>query len=112
VTRVTRLIGPRVLLPTFHHVATDRAVWKTGHSRREGGDRLVGSKTPEGLKARVYIDHRFQRTRVEGSSTAGKSTPGESAGGKFETSEARNAEMIHSRSICGRTPVDRSGTPG
>jgi hypothetical protein len=61
-------------LPTFLHVATDHAVQKTGHSRREGGDRLVGSKTPEGPKARVYIDRRFQRTRVEGSLTAGKTT--------------------------------------
>jgi hypothetical protein len=84
------------LLPAFHHVATDRAVWKTGHPRRERCVRLHWVETPEG-KAGVYIDHRFQRTRVEGSSTSGESTPGENAGGKFETSEARSTEMIHSR---------------
>ena len=35
-------------LPTFLHMATYRVDRKTGHSRSEGGDRLVGSKTPEG----------------------------------------------------------------
>jgi hypothetical protein len=75
-------------LPTFHNVATDCSIWKTGHSKREGGDRLVGSKNLEGLKVEVYIDRRFQRTRIEGSSTVGKSTLGESAGGNFETSES------------------------
>jgi hypothetical protein len=82
-------------LLTFFHMVIHRAVWKTGHPRREMCVRLHWVETPEGLKAGVYIDHQFQRTHIEGLSNAGENTPGENAGGKFETFEAQSTETIH-----------------
>jgi hypothetical protein len=69
---------------------------ETGHSRGERCDRLhwvENYRRPEGQSTYRPL---IPKTHVEGSSTSGESTLGESAGGKFETSEARRAEVIHS----------------
>jgi hypothetical protein len=44
------------LSPVFLHVATDRAVQRLGTPEGKDVTSCVGSKTPEGPKARVHID--------------------------------------------------------
>jgi hypothetical protein len=44
-------------LPVFFHVAIDRVVQRLGTPEGKDVTGCVGSKNPEGLKARGHIDH-------------------------------------------------------